>query len=219
MIFKKRFAPVLVLAVVVILIFSTLVFLQQKSVISQESKKPTHLVKVKISSKEAKQIITNRAKEIITALKTKDMKKLSTFVHPDKGVRFSPYSYVDLKNDLVFKSSHIKNILADTTKYSWGFEDATGDDIKLTFPRYFKRFVYDHDFANAQKISYQKIIGRGNTVNNNFEIYPKAIIVEYHFPGFNPAYHGMDWKSLRFVFEKKGETWYLIGIIHDQWTS
>jgi UDP-N-acetyl-2-amino-2-deoxyglucuronate dehydrogenase len=29
---------------------------------------------------------------------------------------------------------------------------------------------------------------------------------------------GMDWRSLRLVFEKKNDIWYLVGIIHDQWT-
>jgi (p)ppGpp synthase/HD superfamily hydrolase len=28
----------------------------------------------------------------------------------------------------------------------------------------------------------------------------------------------MDWRSLRLVFEKKNDIWYLVGIIHDQWT-
>jgi hypothetical protein len=36
--------------------------------------------------------------------------------------------------------------------------------------------------------------------------------------GFDPEYEGMDWRSLRLVFEKKNDIWYLVGIIHDQWT-
>jgi (p)ppGpp synthase/HD superfamily hydrolase len=28
----------------------------------------------------------------------------------------------------------------------------------------------------------------------------------------------MDWRSLRLVFEKKDDIWYIVGIIHDQWT-
>lgn len=42
--------------------------------------------------------------------------------------------------------------------------------------------------------------------------------VEYHFPGFEKKYEGKDWKSLRLVFEKKNDRWYLVGIVHDQWT-
>jgi hypothetical protein len=44
------------------------------------------------------------------------------------------------------------------------------------------------------------------------------MIVEYYFPGFDPQYGGMDWRSLRLVFSDHGGTWYLAGIIHDEWT-
>jgi (p)ppGpp synthase/HD superfamily hydrolase len=43
-------------------------------------------------------------------------------------------------------------------------------------------------------------------------------MVEYHFSGFDPKYEGMDWRSLRLVFEEKDNIWHLVGIIHDQWT-
>ena len=42
--------------------------------------------------------------------------------------------------------------------------------------------------------------------------------MEYHFPGIDPKFEGMDWRSLRLVFEQKNCTWYLVGIIHAQWT-
>jgi hypothetical protein len=28
----------------------------------------------------------------------------------------------------------------------------------------------------------------------------------------------MDWQSLRLVFEETAGNWYLVGIVHDQWT-
>ena len=31
-------------------------------------------------------------------------------------------------------------------------------------------------------------------------------------------FDGMDWKSLRLVFQEKDNIWYLVGIIHDGWT-
>ena len=61
-------------------------------------------------------------------------------------------------------------------------------------------------------------MGQGNTLINSSEIYKDAIIIEYHFSGFDPQYEGMDWRSLRLAFEKVNDIWYLVGIIHDQWT-
>jgi hypothetical protein len=154
------------------------------------------------------------AQEVILALKNKDMIKLAGFVHPQKGVRFSPYAYVDFKADLVFSRSQVENLFKDKTKYLWGYYDGSGEPINLTFAEYFEKFIYDRDFLNAKKISYNQTIGKGNTINNSFEVYPGAVIIEYHFPGFDPQREGTDWESLRLVF-KEG---HLVGIIHDLWT-
>ncbi|NLE25228.1 MAG: hypothetical protein GX625_07790, partial [Clostridiaceae bacterium] len=81
-----------------------------------------------------------------------------------------------------------------------------------------KIFIYDVDFASAEKIGYNEILGHGNTLENSAEVYKDSMVVEYHFPGLDPQYEGMDWRSLRIVFEKHNDTWYLVGIIHDQWT-
>lgn len=170
------------------------------------------------TEKDVKRIIESRSREVIRAIKNKDMSKLSSYTHPDKGVRFSPYGYVDTEKDRVYTAAQLAGLVSDGTKYIWGAYDGSGEPIELTFEEYYDKFVYDKDFAAAEEVGYNRIIGRGNTLNNIFEVYPKAIVVEYHFSGFDPQYSGMDWRSLRLVFEEKGGAWYLIGIVHDQWT-
>ena len=165
----------------------------------------------------AKEIIAAKAKEVIAALKSKDMAKLSTLVHPDKGVRFSPYAFVNKGKDLVFNAAKVKSFSTDKTKYSWGEFDGSGQPIQLTANDYFKRFVFDKDFSKSTRIGYNQTIGSGNSTNNVFEAYPKSIVAEYYLPGTTQN-NGMDWKSLRLVFEQKGQDWYLSGIAHDEWT-
>ena len=55
-------------------------------------------------------------------------------------------------------------------------------------------------------------------LENQFEVYESPIIVEYYFSGFNPEYEGMDWRSLRLVFEEIRGHWKLVGLINNQWT-
>ena len=74
------------------------------------------------------------------------------------------------------------------------------------------------DFLNAEEIGYNQVLSSGNMLENQFEIYSNPIIVEYYFSGFNPDYMGMDWRSLRLVFEQDGADWKLTGVIHNQWT-
>jgi len=71
----------------------------------------------------------------------------------------------------------------------------------------------------APDVTYNsETLSSGNLINNIRESYPAAIIVEYHFPGFEEKYGGMDWTSLWLVFEKQGSEWYLVGLVHGEWT-
>lgn len=159
-----------------------------------------------------------QAKAIVLALKEKNLGKLASFVHPEKGLRFSPYGTIQEKGDQVFSPTEILSLFSDSTARSWGYYDGSGKPIKKNFSEYFTEFVYDVDFATAPKISFDEPIGQGNTLNNIADVYPDAHVVEFHFPGFDQQYEGMDWKSLRLIFEAVNNQWFLVGIIHDQWT-
>lgn len=168
--------------------------------------------------------VAAQAAEIIMALKNRNLETLSRLVHPDKGVRFSPYTYVRVAPgspegaDLVFSPAYVANLFADQTVYHWGRFDGSGEPIDLTFEAYFARFIYDADFARPHAVGYNEVIGRGNTINNIAQVYPNAVAIEYHFEGFDPAFAGLDWRSLRLVLEEKEGAWYLVGIVHDEWT-
>lgn len=157
-----------------------------------------------------------KSKLAVTALKNKNMKALSALVHPTKGVRFSMAAYVDTQKDLTFRRQDVLKLYS-LPAYVWGQADGSGDDVKLKFDGYYKRYVYDNDFARAPVVVYNKVVSRGNTICNIPEAYPNGRFVEYHFPG-TKKYDGMNWASLRLVFEKSGREWYLVGVSHDEWT-
>lgn len=151
-------------------------------------------------------------------LKAKDMNSLSAYIHPEKGVRFSPYFYINLQEDKVFTSEEIADALQNTESYNWGEHDGTGDPIEMTFEEYYDRFVYDQDFANPHLIGNDTRIGQGNTLDNLEEAYPNGKFIEFHFTGFDPQYEGIDWRSLKLVFEELNGNWYIVGIVHGEWT-
>lgn len=160
-----------------------------------------------------------RAGQAITAIKGGDLKTLATIVHPTKGVRFSPYGNIRTgdSGDLVYTAAQLPEAMADTAVRRWGNFDGSGDPIDLTFAKYWARFVYDKDFAATPQVGFNKIIGIGNTLINMNEAYPGASFVEYYVPG-TEKYGNMDWACLRLVFEQVDGVWYLVGIVHDQWT-
>jgi hypothetical protein len=174
-------------------------------------------VKPPTSPASVQQVVLNKAFEVINALKNKNMVTLSQYVHPQMGLRFSPYATVK-DTDQVFAADKVTGLIDDPTVYLWGHYDGSGEPIKLTFADYYSKFVFDEDFTNAPHIALNHRLGTGNSIDNTFEYYQSSMVVEYYFPGFDAQYAGMDWRSLRLVFMQQGNDWFLVGIIHDQWT-
>ncbi len=169
-------------------------------------------------AKGPRETVQDLADQVLHTLKDKDMTGFTKFVHPDKGVRFTPYSYVDTSKNVVIPAAEVPGLMADTNKRVWGAFDGTGDPIDMPFSEYYNRFVYDFDFLEAPDTVYNLPVSRGNSLVNVKEAYPNAVFIEYYTPGADPQNNGMDWKSLRLVFEQKDGSWYLVGIVHDQWT-
>ncbi|HEX8749125.1 MAG TPA: hypothetical protein VF717_18255 [Pyrinomonadaceae bacterium] len=172
----------------------------------------------RLSPAEAKGIIATRSLSVLRALRQRDMRQLSSFVHPDKGLRFSPYVYVQ-SSDRVFTRWQVANLFRSNRRYLWGEADGTGDPLRLTARQFFNQFIYDKDFLRAKEVNYNTVKGRGNTINNILDFYPRTIAVEYYLPGTNPRYSGMDWGGLWLVFEQKGNAWYLVALASDEWTT
>lgn len=169
-------------------------------------------------SNETKESLLYITVEVINAIKTKDFNKLAGFVHPTKGLRFSPYDNIDIETSNVFTADEVKNLLKDDKVYMWGHYDGSGEPIELNFSDYYEKFIYDVDFANPQIIGNNVVVSYGNAIDNIKEIYPESYFIELHFKGLDPKYEGMDWRSLKLVFERENDTWYLVAIVHGQWT-
>ncbi|RAK11225.1 hypothetical protein C8C77_103213 [Halanaerobium saccharolyticum] len=171
-----------------------------------------------IRSEDAEKIIKDKASEVIQAISSMDFNELAKYVHPEKGLRFTPYTHVDPENDVVFTKEQVRNFFKNENEYLWGHYDGSGKEIRLTPEEYYHEFIYSVDFINAERIGYNEVLSSGNMLENQFKVYNNPIIVEYYFSGFNPDYEGMDWKSLRLVFVEHQNEWKLTGIIHNQWT-
>ncbi|MFD2673436.1 hypothetical protein [Marinicrinis sediminis] len=162
--------------------------------------------------------VMQAAGEVLPILADQQIDQLVEWVHPEKGIRFSPYAYVNVEDHQQFSPEELMQAWESKEKRVWGSFDGSGEPIELTVEAYMKTFVYDAPFLEADDVGYNHRIGQGNTVNNAFEAYPNANLVEYHIAGMDASLEGMDWRSLRLAFEKHEGSWYLVGIIHDQWT-
>ncbi|WP_233281082.1 MULTISPECIES: hypothetical protein [Paenibacillus] len=157
---------------------------------------------------------------VMRALKSGDMEAVAAWAHPEKGVRFSPYAHVDLENDQTLSREELTEALSRDTARVWGHFAGSGHVIELPYAEYHKQFVYDARFLEDAEVHVNQSIGKGTTVNNLNEVYPEEThdYVEFYIDGVDPQYEGIDWRSLRLVFEKNDMDRSLVGIVHDEWT-
>lgn len=154
---------------------------------------------------------------ILILLRDRDLTQLAELVHPERGVRFTPFGYIQ-ETDRVFTADQLPDLLADPTVWEWGFHAGSGDPILLTFAEYYERFVYSHNFFQCETVGLNQRVSVGSSLDNSQTFFPGATVFDYHFDGFDPLYGGMDWRSLRLILEPWDGGWYLVGVINDEWT-
>lgn len=171
-----------------------------------------------IDTKKIEQITLSAGNSILEILSSKEYESLLSHIHPTDGIRFSPYGYVNVKDHLHFTREEFSKQLSTNKTLIWGYTDGRGDPMLLDTEGYFSKWVYDTNYLEAERTSYNKIIQSGNSLINMTEVYPDSYFVEYNFSGFDEKFFGMDWRSLRLVFKFQNRKPYLVAIIHDKWT-
>ena len=154
--------------------------------------------------------------EVLKALKAKDYKTFASFIHPEKGISFSMYAFVDPKADKHFSKEEFEKYQPTKTLFTWGAHDGSGDPYKATINDYLGKWVFAGDFTTAQ-YSLNKFTAGGNSLNNLEKVYPKKDFTENYIKGTEKNSE-MDWKTIRLIFEEFQGKYYLIAVVNDQWT-
>lgn len=154
---------------------------------------------------------------VLDLLDNNNLSELANQFHPEKGCRFVPYTFMDDENQ-VFSTSEFQDEITHNQVLRWGEFDGSGEPIDYTIKDYFKRFVYDVNYKDkASDIHINENLAFSNTLNNIEEFYPDAQYIELYYEG-STEYEGMDWSSLILYIETFEEKYYLVGIVHNQWT-
>ena len=161
--------------------------------------------------------LTEYAKDIMRCIVSGDYASLGAVSHPEYGVVFSPYATIDLNANRRFTASQVAELGRDTQEYIWGIYSGTADPIRLTPTEYFKRFVWDADYLQADKIRINRITAKGNALENIDEVFPDARYADFYIAPTNGS-DGTDWHSLRLVFEDWEGKLMLSAVVHSEYT-
>ena len=203
---------------VILLLFALLVIFSCKKEVQQNTVPTTETKKVEetlpqLSKNDSVKILND---EILQILKVKNYTELEKFIHPEKGVRFSIYAYIDANKDKKFSKTEFEKYADSNIKFTWGETDGEGKPVVMSIKNYLDNWVFKKDFSQS-KFSLNEFQGSGNSLNNLQKVYPQADFTENYIAG-TEQYGGMDWKTLRFVFEKSNGKYFLVAVINDEWT-
>lgn len=154
--------------------------------------------------------------ELLQALKVGYYDIFANYIHPQKGVRFSMYAFVNKNEDKHFTKADFEKYQHTKTIFTWGSRDGSGEIYKATLKKYLNDWLYKKDFTKSE-YSFNKFRGGGNSLNNLKEMYPDTYFTENYIPG-SEKNGGMDWNALRFVFEEFDGKYYVVAVINDEWT-
>lgn len=161
--------------------------------------------------------IVSISMNIAQIIKDRDYTALAAYIHPERGVLFTPYSTVDFSSNKCFFPDEVKQFDENKTSYVWGVMDGSGNPIEMTVDSYFDRFVFDYDYTQAQAIGVNYIIRSGNSLENVDSMFHNARFVDLNNPGSKERDY-LDWSTLRLVFEEYNGQLMLTAIIHCEWT-
>jgi hypothetical protein len=181
------------------------------------SGRPSGSLARQLSAADAEAAVGVLVRDTLVAFKKRDGPALATIAHPSKGVRFSPYAYLQGTN-ITLSAAQLRTGYTDRTKRTWGITDGRGDPIVMTFADYTGSYIHARDFAASSQTAYNKTIGAGNTIDNTAAVYPDAILFEAYDPGPDAALKDVQWQCVRLLFERSGTRWYLVSVVHGEWT-
>lgn len=164
------------------------------------------------------EVLLLRAIEVAQFIRDRNWSALAGSVHPEKGVRFTPYSWVEPNTDMTFTPEEVAAFGSDSSSYMWGYSDGPGEPMYMTPEEYFSRFVFNTDYTQAPTLSVDTVMASGNALENAADAYPDGRFVEFYFSGLDPVNEGFDWCALKLVFEPSGSQLMLVGVIHSEWT-
>lgn len=162
--------------------------------------------------------LITRAIEVAQFIRDRNWSALAGAIHPEKGVRFTPYSWVEPNTDMTFTPEEVAAFGSDASTYMWGYSDGPGEPMYMTPEQYFVRFVFNTDYTQAPCLSVNRIMSSGNALENAADAYPDGRFVEFYYSGLDPINEGFDWCALKLVFEAYGNQLMLVGVIHSEWT-
>ena len=131
---------------------------------------------------------------------------------------FTASSTVDPETDQNFTADEIRGLPEDPGQYLWGYEGRPGHAHSLTMEEFVRQYIFPWTILRPPRWGWTRWCSSGNALENVAQAYPGCRFVDLCYPERDPDLGGLDWCSLKLVFAPLEGQWWLVGLIHSQWT-
>ena len=157
---------------------------------------------------------------VLDCISNNDYQALSSFVHPEFGVVFSPCATITLTTNRRFTVEQVAAFSEDNDFYVWGVRDGSGEPIERTPAEYFEEFVNFRDFSSAPIVGVNYIVRSGNALENITDVFSDVQFVDFHYPnGDKNSVSEQKWATLRLGFEEHNDIMWLTVVLRSVWTE
>jgi hypothetical protein len=161
---------------------------------------------------------------IVSAFKNVDLRALATYVHPVSGIDVDGVKLT--RKDLLDPDFGNKIFKWSGELLHEGYADETPVE---SVRAYIKRALYRRDYLEKSEVSFgEGLVGPGGSLKRGFagpgsvgRIFhgrPGSVFVDYFVPpGPVGSNQELDWNTLRLVFEKMNDRWFLVDVAVMGW--
>jgi hypothetical protein len=152
---------------------------------------------------------------LVSVLKTADLKALASYVHPISGVNVDG---VTLTRPNLLDPDFGEKVF--TWRGELIHEGYSEETPSSSVKEYVKKALYSKDYLALGKISFgESFVGPGGSVERGFSQAfngrPGSLFVDYFVAG--EGKENIGWKTLRLIFEKMNDRWFLADVVVMGW--
>ena len=152
------------------------------------------------------------AVKTMIAFESQNYKSLAEHIHPELGVVFAPYTFIDFEENIVFTSEQVQDFDNDRNVYNWGSHSISPISVELTVAEYIEQFVCDKNYLQSDQFAINNTIRNGNDMENFLDVFQNCFYVDFHNQG-TEEYEFLDWSSVKIVMLKYEGTFKVVAVV------
>ncbi len=154
--------------------------------------------------------VEDAAQYVLNRLPNKNWPAIGAITRSDHPLTIAPTTHIDT-GSFTIDGKMLKKLYESGEEINWNTISVSGKKLKMSFPDYFNKHLWDRDYRQAD-LHINEFIKRGPGLNTIKQHFKGCELVE----ALIESDEELGWQALNMVFKKIDGKYYLVGLINDQ---